>query len=476
MAVEAGVSHPRFLRPAARLTGTVRVPSDKSIAQRALIFSALAAGTARISLRAPGDDVVSAADALRALGASVQQAPERAGRNGTVVLTVTGTGDRSGIGRLAGEADCGNSGTAMRLLAGALAASPASSVLTGDASLSRRPMERVVTPLRQMGARLGTSKGHAPIAIVGSRPLRALRHELSVPSAQVLGAIAIAALAAEGQTSIVLPGPTRDHSERMLRLMDARVKRDDLDGGGTRTTIEGPAVLDARSMVVPGDISSAAAWVAAATLHPNAQLLLPGVGLNPSRSAFLDVLREMGADIQIRPNTEDEGGEPAGDGEPAADVIVRSASGLRAVSIAGDRAAEMIDELPLLAVAMAAAERASEVRGAAELRVKESDRIAAMAAALDAAGAQVEELPDGWRIRRGRPERALVTTYGDHRIGMAMAVAAWTGVAREVVLDDPACVAVSYPDFWQHAADLGAAGSAARGSIPAGADVGRTGA
>lgn len=469
------MSHPGSLRAAAALTGTVRVPSDKSIAQRALIFSALAAGTARIVLHAPGDDVLSAAAALRALGASVRQAPERAGRGGTVVLTVTGTGDRSGLGRLAGEADCGNSGTAMRLLAGALAASPASSALIGDASLSRRPMERVATPLRQMGARVGTTEGHAPIAIVGGRPLRALRHELAVPSAQVLGAIVIAALAAEGQTSIVLPGPTRDHSERLLRAMGARVERDNLDGGGTRTTIEGPAVLAARSMVVPGDISSAAAWVAAATLHPNAQLLLPDVGLNPSRSAFLDVLREMGADIQIRPNTDDERGEPAGDIEPAGDVIVRSASALRAVSIGGDRAAEMIDELPLLAVAMAAAEHASEVRGAAELRVKESDRIAAMAAALAAAGAHVEELPDGWRIRRGRPARALVTTHGDHRIGIAMAVAAWAGLAREVVLDDPACVAVSYPDFWQHAGELGAAGTAG-GGIPAAVDVARAGA
>lgn len=463
------------LRPVAQLAGVIHVPSDKSIAQRALILSALARGTGRITLRSPGDDVRSAAAALTALGASVGE--RRLGDldgDLQVEMSVTGAGDGSGIGRLAGEAWCGNSGTAMRLLAGALASGRGRSRLSGDESLSRRPMERVAAPLRQMGAEVSTNDGHAPMTICGARPLRALEHRLAVPSAQVLGAISIAALAAEGATAIHVAGPTRDHSERMLLAMGARVARQALDGRGTRTTIEGPATLEARSVTVPGDLSSAAAWVVAATIHPDAEVRLPGVGLNPSRTAFLDVLREMGADIEVRPAAAvaDAAAEPARDpaAEPAGDLAVRSAR-LRAVSIGGDRVAGMIDELPLLAVAMAAASGTSEVRGAAELRIKESDRIAAMAVALASAGANVEELPDGWRIRRGPPARAFVLTHGDHRIAMAMAVAAWAGLAEEVLLDDAACVAISYPGFWHDAATLGAiyAGATAVGAGAIGA-------
>jgi 3-phosphoshikimate 1-carboxyvinyltransferase len=396
----------RLLTAPAALHGTIGVPSDKSIAHRALIFSSLAEGESHITLREPGEDVLSTQSALRELGS--------------------------------GSADCGNSGTTMRLLAGAVASRDGVVRLTGDASLSRRPMERVAEPLRLMGADIETTDGHAPLTIRGLRPLRAIDYELPVASGQVLGAICIAALSAEGTTTVTVPGPTRDHSERMLWAMGADITR-----RGLVTTIVGPAHLRPITLTVPGDFSSAAAWIVAATLHSDAEVRLESVGINPTRTALIDVLREMGADISVD-QTSDEGGEPVGT------ISVRSAS-LRAVNVTPELVSALIDELPLLAVAMAAANGTSEVRGAAELRVKESDRIAAMTAALRAIGADVEELPDGWRISRGRPKEAQIETRGDHRIAIASAVAAWAGVAKSVRIDDPACVAVSYPTFWADA-------------------------
>ncbi|MDP8905076.1 MAG: 3-phosphoshikimate 1-carboxyvinyltransferase [Chloroflexota bacterium] len=435
------------VRPAASLRGSVRVPADKSIAHRALILGALASGTATIEIRRPGDDVRSTMGALAALGVSLAVAPADA--DDAVRVDVTGLGDDRALGRLVdGAVDCGNSGTTMRLLAGAFAHGAGRSMLTGDASLSRRPMERVADPLRAMGARVETTDGHAPLVISGRRPLRAIEHEVPVASAQVLGALAIAALAGDGRTTIRVGRPTRDHTERLLSRLGASVERQALPGGGTVTTVDGPAVLRARPLAVPGDFSSAAAWIVAASIHPDADLVLPGVGLNPTRTALLDVLREMGADITVVAHPEDP--------EPAGDVIVRSAGRLRAVSVGADRVPALIDELPLLAVAMAAADGVSEVRGAGELRVKESDRIVTMADALAAAGADVEELPDGWRIAAGRPADALIATGADHRIAIALAVAGWSGLARSVVLDDAACVAVSYPRFWDDAASVGA--------------------
>jgi 3-phosphoshikimate 1-carboxyvinyltransferase len=396
----------RALRAPPRLRGTIELPSDKSIAHRAHIFSALAAGESQITVREPGQDVLSTRSALTELSS--------------------------------GTADCGNSGTTMRLIAGLLASREGVVRLTGDASLSRRPMERVAAPLRLMGADVETTDGHAPLTIRGKRPLRAIAHELPVASAQVLAAICIAALAADGTTRVIVPGPTRDHTERMLGAMGADIRRE-----GAITTVAGPTALRPLSISVPGDFSSAAAWLVAATVHPDALVTLESVGLNPTRTALVDILREMGADIAVT-QTSDEGGEPAGD------IVVRSAK-LHQTSVGADQVPALIDELPLLAVAMAAADGTSEVRGAGELRVKESDRIATIAAALVAAGAKVEELPDGWRIRRGRPHEAQIETRGDHRIAIASAVAAWAGVAKSVTIDDPACVAVSYPTFWADA-------------------------
>ena len=429
------------IRRPAVLRGSIRLPADKSISHRALIANALAEGEAVVTCRSAGGDVLSTARALRTLGAEVDQADS----DGVTTFAIRGRGSERETARLEGPdvtVECGNSGTTMRLLAGVAATLPRRVTSTGDPSLSRRPMDRVAAPLRAMGAAVETTDGHAPIVIRGKRPLRALRHDLPVASAQVLGAISFAALAAEGVTTVRTPAPTRDHTERMLAWMGARIARD-----GNETTIEGPAALTARSLAVPGDPSSAAAWLVAASLHPDADLVLERVSVNPTRLALVEVLREMGAAIEIGP--------PDAEGpEEVADVRVRTPDRLRAIHLGGALVAELIDELPLLGVAMAAADGESALRDAGELRVKESDRISAVVAGLAAIGAQVEELPDGWRVRRGAPRAAGIATRGDHRIAMSFAIAALAGVAGELVLDDPACVDISYPTFWRDLAAI----------------------
>jgi 3-phosphoshikimate 1-carboxyvinyltransferase len=433
------------LRPAAALRGTVVVPSDKSISHRALICAALAHGQSRITLRYPGEDVLSTLGALNSLGASLDATRDA----DTVVVTVRGAGTREQIAQLgSGTADCGNSGTSMRLLSGVAASGSGVATLVGDESLSRRPMARVTGPLRQMGADISLMNDRAPIVVRGRRPLRALDHVLPVASAQVLAAISLAGLVANGTTMIRVPGQVRDHTERLLTFVGADVDRV-VDRGGTTTTIRGPSSVHSFELNAPGDFSSASAWLVAGALHADAHVRIEGVGLNPTRTALIDVLRAMDANIEATVN-EDRAGEPVGD------IVVRGGRTLRAISLGEDQVAPLIDELPLLAVAMAAADGTSEVNGAQELRVKESDRISAIGAALTAAGANFEELPDGWRISRGTPRAARITTFGDHRIAMALAIAAWTGVASSVQLDDADCVAVSYPSFWTDARSIGA--------------------
>ena len=428
----APVDPARAVRRAARLRGELRLPSDKSVAHRALIANALAGGPAEIRLRTPGRDVLSTARCLRALGVGVD---EQDGVRGVARWTVVGVPDRTD-----GTLDCGNSGTTMRLLAGALAGLPLRATLDGDASLRARPMDRVAAPLRAMGASLTTRHGRAPLLIEGAARLRALEHRLPVASAQLIGAVALAALAAEGRTLIHAPGSTRDHTERLLAWMGAPILRH-----GDVTAIDGPARLRPRSLTVPGDPSAAVPWLVAAAVHPDAELLLTGVGLNPSRLAAVGVLREMGARIELSQG-------PAAGPEPSGDIAVASGSRLRPISLGGAQVAALVDELPVLAVAMAAADGVSELRDAGELRVKESDRIAATVAGLAAIGARVEELPDGWRVSPGAATDAEIATGGDHRIAIAFAIAGLSGVAGEVRLDDPACVSVSYPTFWQHLA------------------------
>lgn len=435
----------RRLRPASSLEGSIRVPSDKSIAHRALICAALANGRSKITLRAPGADLMSTISALKSLGASMS-----AQKSGDLTLvSVYGLGDGSSLGALSsGVGDCGNSGTSMRLMAGAGASGSGLATLVGDESLSRRPMQRVADPLRAMGAEIELNEGHAPLVVRGRRSLRAIEHTLTVASAQVLGAVLFAALAADGTTTVHVPGHVRDHTERMLSALGADVQRT-ADANGATTAIHGPSGLQRFEMLVPGDFSSASAWIVAGALHADANIRLTDVGLNPTRTALLEVMRRLGADIEVLAGRADSG-------EPVGDIVVHGGQRLHAISLGADDVAPLIDELPLLAVAMAAAEGISEVRGAHELRIKESDRIAAIGAALTAAGVEFEELEDGWRIRADRPRDAQVITHGDHRIAMAMAVAAWIGVATSVELDDPDCVAVSYPSFLSDARSIGA--------------------
>ncbi|HEX2843632.1 MAG TPA: 3-phosphoshikimate 1-carboxyvinyltransferase, partial [Candidatus Limnocylindria bacterium] len=286
--------------------------------------------------------------------------------------------------------------------------------------------------------------GHAPIAVAGRSRLAAVTHRLPVASSQLLGAATLAGLSADGQTRIESPAVTRDHTERMLVAAGVPVRRD-----GLTTTVTGPARPRPLSFTVPGDFSSAAPWMVAAAIHPDAEITLAGVGLNPTRTALVDLLRRMGADIELAV-TNDSGPEPIGE------IRVTGGRRLAAVQVGGAEVAALIDELPLVGVAMAAADGTSELRDASELRVKESDRISATVAGLSAIGASVRELAGGWSVSRGRPMAGSVVTHGDHRIAIAFAIAALSGVASAVDLDDPACVAVSYPGFWADLARVAA--------------------
>ncbi|MYE47601.1 MAG: 3-phosphoshikimate 1-carboxyvinyltransferase [Chloroflexi bacterium] len=415
------------------------MPGDKSITHRALMLNAAAEGDARIDGFLDAADTRSTLECMRALGAEVEEtAPD--------ALVVRGRG-RSGLREAADVLDCGNSGTTMRLLSGLLAGFPFLSVLTGDGSLRQRPMGRIVQPLSALGARMSARAGDTlpPLVIEGGAIAGGQRIETPVASAQVKSAILLAGLAAEGATTVAEPSRSRDHSERMLSAMGAHVAVE--DATVTLTPPEGD--LQAVDVRVPGDVSTAAVWIVAATLHPDADVLLTGVGLNPTRAGVLDVLREMGAEIEeLEPRTVG--------GEPVADLRVRSAS-LRGVRIEGAVIPRAIDELPLLALAGAVAEGETVIADAAELRVKESDRVATTAAALRALGAEVEERADGLavgggaRLRGGRVEAA-----GDHRLAMLGAAGALIAEG-ESQIEGADAVAVSYPAFWSDLARLGEA-------------------
>jgi 3-phosphoshikimate 1-carboxyvinyltransferase len=416
----------RTLRPATSLLGGVPLPPDKSIAHRAALLAALAEGPSQIVHYPAAADPQSTLACLRQLGVSVED------RDG--ILHVQGRG-LHGLTAPAAPLDCGNSGTTMRLLAGILAGQPFDTILTGDASLSRRPMERVAAPLRQMGAVLELTGGHAPMTIRGGCPLQGITYRLPVPSAQVKSCVLLAGLYARGETTVVETVPSRDHTERMLGL-------DVFETGHERhLTVHGGMRIPGQTWSVPRDFSAAAFFLVAGSIVPNAELHLPGVGLNPSRSALLDVLRAMGAHIHVQH-------ERTFGGEPIADLTVRTAA-LHGVSVGGAVLANLIDEVPALAVAAACAEGRTEIRDAAELRVKETDRLAALAANLRALGVPVTEHPDGLSIDGGGPlTGAVVQSYDDHRIAMAMGVASL--VARgETTLYHPDCAAVSFPNFWE---------------------------
>ena len=437
---------------AERMSGRLRLPADKSIAHRALLLNAMGHGEATVTMRLPGADVRSTAAALGRLGA-VRVLSDGAASAGETIFRVSGGGTAEGAA-LPGSGDvtldCGNSGTLMRLAMGAATTRGGRTTLIGDASLSSRPMERVATPLRSIGARVTTTEGHAPVIVEGGAPIESGIHTLKVASAQVLGAITLAALQAEGRTEIDVPGPTRDHTERLVGWLGGAVER-----RGRTTVLDGPVGWESRDLVVPADPSAAAFWLVAGAVHPGAEITLEHVGLNPTRTGMIRVLERMGASITVTPAAE-EGPEPAGD------VRVRHAGRLAAVDLGAEDVADVIDELPVLAVAMAAAEGTSTVTGAGELRVKESDRIRLVVEGLAAIGVDVTELDDGWRIT-GAPVRApgsggapaTVLTDGDHRIAMAFAIADAAGVGGAAcTVDDPDCAAVSYPTFFSDLQEL----------------------
>jgi 3-phosphoshikimate 1-carboxyvinyltransferase len=432
-------------RPLAPLHGTIAVPGDKSISHRALMFGALAVGETRITGLLTGEDVLRTAAAMRALGAEVTRDPD-----GTWRVAGRGIG---GLTEPADILDMGNSGTAARLLCGILASHPLFAVMTGDASLRRRPMRRVIDPLTATGARFASrAGGRLPLAIEGARDALPLDYRVPVPSAQVKSAVLLAGLNAPGITRVEEPEATRDHSENMLRHFGATV-RVEIAGAGRVIELQGQPELHAADVVVPGDPSSAAFPLVAALLVPGSHVTIPGVGLNPLRTGLFTCLEEMGAAIVIR-NRRIEGGEPVGD----LDV---TAGPLRAVDVPGERAPSMIDEYPILAVAAACAAGTTRLRGLKELRVKESDRLAATAALLAVNGARVAIEGDDMIIHgNGTPPEGggVVETHMDHRIAMA-AVVFGMATATPVTADDAGFIDTSFPGF---VSLLNAAGAAVR--------------
>jgi 3-phosphoshikimate 1-carboxyvinyltransferase len=419
------------VRPARRIRGTVHVPGDKSISHRAAIFNSIAEGRSEIRGFLQGDDCLATVDCMRALGADLLL--DEAG-----TLRVKGAGFR-GLREPDRVLDAQNSGTTMRLLTGLLAGQPFFSVLTGDESLRRRPMARVLEPLRSMGATcLARDRDLAPMAIRGGG-LRGIDYRTPVASAQVKSSLVLAALYAETPSAITEPAKSRDHTERMLAAMGADIRVD-----ATSVRVNPARRLDAVDVRVPGDISAAAFWMVLASVHPDAEITLPAVGLNPTRSGVIDALRSMGADIDV---TE----ERTWGGEPVGDITVRS-SRLHGAEIGGQTVLSAMDEVPALSVAAALAQGATTIRDAEELRVKESDRIATVVEALRRLGVEVEERPDGMVIEGAKTlTGAALESAGDHRLAMSWALAGAIA-SGETRIIDAECVDISYPAFWR---DLG---------------------
>jgi 3-phosphoshikimate 1-carboxyvinyltransferase len=411
--------------PGAPLQGALTVPGDKSISHRAVMLAALADGTSRIDGFLEGEDTRATAAVFTRLGVRIE-APEPS------VRLVHGVG-LDGLQPPDGPLDCGNAGTGMRLLAGVLAGQAFDSVLVGDESLSRRPMRRVIDPLERMGARIDSVGGMPPLSIHGGSALDGIDYALPVASAQVKSAILLAGMRARGTTCVYEPHPTRDYTERMLQAFGWPI---DFVPGMARLT--GGHRLLPTDIVVPSDFSSAAFFLVAGTLVPGSELVLRRVGMNPRRTGLLHVLRAMGADI-VEENGTDQGGEAV------ADLRVRHAP-LHGVDVPVEHVPDMIDEFPALFVAAACASGTTTVQGAAELRVKESDRIDAMARGLRALGIAVDEAPDGASIHGSPLRGGSVDSRGDHRIAMAFAVAAQCATG-EVRIDDVANVATSFPEF-----------------------------
>lgn len=426
------------VKPCHRLKGEITLPGDKSISHRAAIFNSLAWGKAKISNFAPGKDCLATVSCLRALGVEIR----RGGPQNCPTLLVSGTG-KDGLKEPADVLNAENSGTTMRLLSGLLCSQPFLSIITGDVSLRRRPMGRLIEPLRRMGAEIfGREKdSFAPLVIKG-RELHGIEFSLPIPSAQVKSAILLAGLFAQGMTILHQPIPSRDHTERLLKHMGAELKSD-----GNLISLS-PLLnpLAPVSFYIPGDISSAAYFLVAGAIHPNARIVIKNCGINPTRTGIVDVLLAMGARLKME-------NERVEAGEPLADIMIES-SELKGVEIGGDIIPCLIDEIPVLAVAGCVARGKTVIRGAGELRVKESDRIATVSRELSRLGAKIEPLPDGMVIHGGESLLgAEVDSHLDHRLAMSLAVAGL--IAKGGTTINHAQVAqVSYPVFWQDLQNL----------------------
>ena len=420
-----------IVSPISRVKGELRVPGDKSISHRAAMLSSLARGQSILKNFSSAQDCAATLKCLQSLGIGVVS-------DGSTIV-VEGTGP-VGLQQPARELDAQNSGTTMRLLAGILAGQPFPVTLTGDDSLRARPMLRVAEPLRLMGAQIEVeASGCAPLRIKGHRPLQPIHYQLPIASAQIKSAVLLAGLAADGITTIKEPSQTRDHTERMLPEFGAQITRD-----GNTLGIQGGATLRARNLFIPGDISSAAFFVAAAVALPGSDLFIRDVGLNRTRTAFLSTLRAIGADITVS-DERLEGGEPVG----ALHIRGAELKGLATVEVSGDAVPNLIDELPLLAFLAASLGSEMALSDAQELRVKESDRIAATVENLSRLGARIEEREDGWRLYGGsKLQGAGLSSFGDHRIAMSCAVAALVAEGPSTIQGARNSVAVSLPEFW----------------------------
>ncbi|HVQ38921.1 MAG TPA: 3-phosphoshikimate 1-carboxyvinyltransferase [Pyrinomonadaceae bacterium] len=424
-------NHTVTVAPVKRLRGEMRVPGDKSISHRAAMLSSLAQGESLLENFSSAQDCAATLECFRSLGVDIT-------RDGVTVV-IEGRG-AAGLQEPDQILDAQNSGTTMRLLAGLLAGQPFASTITGDASLRARPMQRVAEPLRLMGAEIELeSNGCAPIRVTGSRPLQPIHYRLPVASAQIKSAVLLAGLAAKGITTVEEPAPTRDHTERMLREFGVPVEQN-----GNQISVQGGGALRSRRFVIPGDISSAAFFIGAAVVLPGSDLLIRDVGLNPTRTAFLSALKSMGAEIQVQ----DE--RPAG-GEPLGSIRVHGNASTepRTLEVSGETISNLIDELPLLAFIAASLGWEMKLRDAKELRVKESDRIAATVENLSRMGAHIEASADGWHLHSNAKLRgAQVSSFEDHRIAMASAVAALAAEGPTEIAGAGGAVDVSLPEFW----------------------------
>ena len=426
-----------LVRPAKIVRGQITLPGDKSISHRAAIFAAMAEGESRILNFATSVDCAATLDCLRQLGVEVRQ-------EGSTVW-VQGVG-RSGFHAPQSALDCGNSGTTMRLMAGVLAGQRFDSVLTGDESLQSRPMRRIMEPLTAMGASIESSNGLAPLLIHG-RPLGSIEYELPVASAQIKSCVLLAALNARGETAVIEPVPTRDHTERMLRWFGIDVRKTSLPAG-KKIAVDGSLQMAAADITVPSDISSAAFFLVLGISLKNSDLQIRNVGLNPTRTAVIATLRDLGAVIKTE-NEREQNNEPVGD------IHIRGGIASAGETIVkGNVIANLVDELPILAVLGTQLTNGLEVRDAGELRVKETDRIAAVVENLRRMQADVEEFDDGFRVRRSDLKGARVDSFGDHRIAMAFAVAGSLATEGETEIVGAESVDVSFPGFFEVLEDV----------------------